>query len=140
MTLLNEYLEPRKMHQVFNEDEVRHFLTPRDDVVYCYVAGGQPGEPLTEIFSFYNLSSSVLNHFTHRTLKVAYSYYNVSLTGRLKEGMKECLVRAKAMNFDVFNALDALENSEFLEELAFGVGDGELYYYLYNWRIRKILV
>lgn len=25
-----------------------------------------------------------------------------------------------------------------MEELKFGVGDGNLHYYLYNWRIRKI--
>lgn len=37
-------------------------------------------------------------------------------------------------NFDVFNALDLMDNSEFLENLKFGIGDGNLQYYLYNWR------
>ena len=37
-------------------------------------------------------------------------------------------------NFDVFNALDLMDNSEFLEKLKFGIGDGNLQYYLYNWR------
>lgn len=37
------------------------------------------------------------------------------------------------MDFDVFNALDLMENKQFLEELKFGVGDGNLQYYLYNW-------
>lgn len=36
--------------------------------------------------------------------------------------------------FDVFNALDLMENKEFLETLKFGIGDGNLQYYLYNWR------
>ena len=36
--------------------------------------------------------------------------------------------------FDVFNALDLMENKEFLEELKFGQGDGNLQYYMYNWR------
>lgn len=36
--------------------------------------------------------------------------------------------------FDVFNALDLMENSQFLDELKFGQGDGNLQYYLYNWR------
>ena len=39
------------------------------------------------------------------------------------------------MDFDVFNALNIMENSQFLEELKFEMGDGELYYYLYNWRM-----
>jgi hypothetical protein len=38
------------------------------------------------------------------------------------------------MGFDVFNALDLMENKEFLEKLKFGVGDGFLQYYLYNWK------
>ncbi|KER25509.1 hypothetical protein T265_14205, partial [Opisthorchis viverrini] len=38
------------------------------------------------------------------------------------------------LKFDVFNALDLMENKKFLEELKFGIGDGNLHYYLYNWR------
>ena len=34
----------------------------------------------------------------------------------------------------MFNALDLMDNTEFLEKLKFGVGDGNLQYYLYNWR------
>ena len=37
-------------------------------------------------------------------------------------------------DFDVFNALDLMDNAEFLEKLKFGIGDGNLQYYLYNWR------
>ena len=33
----------------------------------------------------------------------------------------------------MFNALDIFENSAFLKDLKFGVGDGLLRYYLYNW-------
>jgi len=42
------------------------------------------------------------------------------------------------MGFDVFNALDLMDNKKFLEELKFGVGDGNLQYYLYNWRCPTI--
>ena len=38
------------------------------------------------------------------------------------------------MGFEVFNALDLMENKEFLEKLKFGIGDGNLKYYLYNCR------
>lgn len=34
----------------------------------------------------------------------------------------------------MFNALDLMENSKFLEELKFGIGDGNLQYYIYNWK------
>lgn len=39
----------------------------------------------------------------------------------------------------MFNALSILENSSFLKPLKFGIGDGQLRYYLYNWRIREEL-
>lgn len=34
----------------------------------------------------------------------------------------------------MFNALDLMENKTFLEKLKFGIGDGNLQYYLYNWK------
>ena len=80
MHLLNNYLADRKLHIVFNEDEVRHFFLPREGVIYTYVHGQPQGE-LTDVFSFYSLPSQVLNHADHDTLRVAYSYYNVSTTG-----------------------------------------------------------
>lgn len=38
------------------------------------------------------------------------------------------------LGYDVFNALDLLDNASFFEDLKFGIGDGNLHYYLYNWR------
>lgn len=37
-------------------------------------------------------------------------------------------------NFDVFNGLTLLDNTLFLQEQKFGAGDGQLHYYLFNWR------
>jgi glycylpeptide N-tetradecanoyltransferase len=37
-------------------------------------------------------------------------------------------------DFDVFNALDIMDNKEFLEKLKFGDGDGNIQYYIYNWK------
>lgn len=42
------------------------------------------------------------------------------------------------MGYDVFNALDLMENKLFLEPLKFGIGDGNLQYYLYNWRCQPM--
>ena len=46
---------------------------------------------------------------------------------------RNALVLAKQEKFDVYNALDIMENKEVFNELNFGVGSGSLYYYLYNW-------
>lgn len=126
------------MHIIFTEEEVRHFFLPREDVINTFVDGGAPGQPLTDIFSYYYLPSTILNHADHNLLRVAYSYYNVSTTDRLKEGMRDMLIRAKEQGCDVFNALDVMENKQHFEELKFGIGDGLLHYYLYNWRIKGV--
>ena len=46
---------------------------------------------------------------------------------------------AKASGHDVYNALDIMQNKEILKELKFGIGDGTLQYYLYNWRMGRQL-
>ncbi|KAL4118165.1 Glycylpeptide N-tetradecanoyltransferase 2 [Phytophthora ramorum] len=52
--------------------------------------------------------------------------------------MNDTLVMAKKEDFDVFNALSLMDNMEFLQELKFGPGDGDLMYYLYNWRYPRM--
>ncbi|KAL4167142.1 Glycylpeptide N-tetradecanoyltransferase 2 [Phytophthora ramorum] len=52
--------------------------------------------------------------------------------------MNDTLVMAKKEDFDVFNALSLMDNMEFLQELKFGPGDGDLMYYLYNWRCPRM--
>jgi glycylpeptide N-tetradecanoyltransferase len=48
--------------------------------------------------------------------------------------LNDAVIMAGASGFDVFNALDVLENSdELLTRLKFGEGDGVLHYYLDNW-------
>lgn len=49
--------------------------------------------------------------------------------------MENLLVIARDLGYDVFNALDVMENNQFLDQLKFGIGDGHLHYYIYNWRI-----
>jgi len=48
--------------------------------------------------------------------------------------MNESLIQAKKLDFDVFNALNVMENDLALKNLKFGIGDGFLQYYLYNWK------
>ena len=48
--------------------------------------------------------------------------------------MEDALILAKQKGMDVFNALDVMHNEEFLKDLKFGIGDGHLQYYLFNWK------
>lgn len=85
--LLNTYLASYKLHQVFTEAEVKHFLAPKEDLVYVYVVEGEYGE-LTDLCSFYCLPSSILNHHEHNELRAAYMYVyrariqDINISGR----------------------------------------------------------
>ena len=48
--------------------------------------------------------------------------------------MTDALILARDKGVDVFNALDVMENLKIMTTLKFGIGDGYLQYYLYNWR------
>lgn len=133
--LLNEYLKKFEVHLHFSEGEVAHFILPRIGVVDTYVVESPETKQVTDVLSFYHLPSSILKHETHKVLRVAYSYYNVANTVSQEELMKNALIIAKQKDFDVFNALDILDNEHYLKELKFGVGDGNLHYYFYNWRV-----
>ena len=56
---------------------------------------------------------SVVNNKQYDKLNAAYCYYNVSK--RLTALMKDMLTVAKQQDFDVFNALDSMDNAEFLK-------------------------
>ncbi len=44
----------------------------------------------------------------------------------------------RQFDFDVFNALTLHDNPLFLQHLKFGAGDGQLHYYLFNYRTAPI--
>ena len=75
-------------------------------MIFSFVV--EDGDKLTDFFSFYSLPSSVLKPNTgdHKTLNAAYSFYNVSTTGRIKQGIADMLIFAERAGFDVVNCLD----------------------------------
>mmetsp|Transcript_14716 Transcript_14716/g.16848 ORF Transcript_14716/g.16848 Transcript_14716/m.16848 type:complete len:435 (+) Transcript_14716:154-1458(+) len=129
-TLLTNYLSKFELRVAFSPDEVAHWLLPRPKVINSYVVEGKDGT-ITDLCSFYHLPSSILGR--DDTLFAAYSYYNVATSISWVQLMKDCLILAKNEGADVFNALNLMENDEFLQDLKFGHGDGKLQYYLYNW-------
>jgi len=135
--LVAGYLSQFTLHPEFKEDELAHWILPREGVIFSYVREDSAGQ-ITDVCSFYSLPSSILGHEKHSLLKAAYSYWNVATTVPMHELMYDALIFAKQHDFDVFNALNVMENESFLKELKFGIGDGFLQYYLYNWKSPKI--
>ncbi|CAG2171385.1 unnamed protein product [Oppiella nova] len=139
--LLNAYLNRFDLSPVLDYEEMVHWFTPKENVIDSFVverpvAEGKKGE--TEIIgfaSFYTLPSTVMHHPTYKSIRAAYAFYSVgSEDVSLHDLMQDVLIVAKNAGYDVFNALDLMDNKEFLEKLKFGIGDGNLQYYLFNWK------
>lgn len=134
--LLAKKLSCYKLAPVFSESDVGHMLFPVENILECYVK--ETDGKITDMFSYYNLPSTVLHNTSHSSLKAAYSYYNIANTVSMYDLFREALVVARDQGYDVFNALDLMENEEVFGDLKFGIGDGHLQYYLYNWRVREV--
>ena len=189
-SILGEFIKQFRLYPKLDEDDVRHWLLSRPEVVTSYVvarsknegdvggdaeSGGE--EIVTDLISFYCLPSTIIGNDRHKVLKAAYLYYYVCNTVSLKTLLGDALIMAKNDDFDVFNALDIMHNKvggldgyasgatasggdenngavaaaagmngsngggdHPLKELKFGIGDGNLQYYLYNWRVENDLM
>jgi len=135
--LLSAYLAQFALHVHFTLDEFKHCFVTRPGVVYSYVVADASGK-VTDLVSFYELPSTIMNHPKYNGMRAAYSYYNVAKTVAWDKLMYDALILAKQLDFDVFNALDVMQNATFLEELKFKIGDGHLQYYLYNWKCKEM--
>lgn len=137
LKLINNYLKKFDLAPIFSEEDFKHWFVPQNGIIDSFVVEASDGT-ITDFVSYYTLPSTVVYHPVHKTLKAAYSFYNVSTKTPWIELMLDALISAKNSGFDVFNALDLMDNKEFLEPLKFGIGDGNLQYYLYNWRCPNI--
>ncbi|KAL8393194.1 hypothetical protein RB595_003118 [Gaeumannomyces hyphopodioides] len=152
--LLKRYLTRYDLAPEYDEEEMRHWFLhkqePGDErVVYSYVVEDE-SKKITDFFSFYTLESSVLNNPRHSVIRAAYLFYYATETGlttpldksalktRLNALIGDALILAKKHKFDVFNALSLMDNALFLEQQKFGPGDGQLHYYLFNYRTAPI--
>ncbi|XP_076153971.1 glycylpeptide N-tetradecanoyltransferase 1b [Alosa pseudoharengus] len=131
--LLEGYLRRFQLRPAFSQQEALHWLLPREDVIDTYVVESPEGV-VTDLLSFYTWSSVVLNHAVHRRLKAAFCLYYAHTLTPLPQLMEDVMVLAKARGFDVFTALDVMENRSVMDQLKFCPADGRMHYYLYNWR------
>ena len=131
--LVNHHLNQFPLYVKFSQEDFAHWLLPRPGVIDTYIVLNDDNTKVTDMVSFYHLPSTIIGNPKYSHLRAAYSFYNVATTVSLTHLMKNALILALDKQVDVFNALNQMNNSEFFEELKFGMGDGNLQYYLYNW-------
>jgi glycylpeptide N-tetradecanoyltransferase len=130
---ISDAVRRTKLCPKFTLEELGHTLLPRAGVVDSFVIKNAEGK-VTDICSMYHLPSTVIDHPKHDKVNVSYCYYNVATTVSLPDLMKDLLIFARNRGSDVLNALDVMDNKEFLDKLKFGAGDGNLQYYVFNWK------
>jgi len=151
--LLGRYLRRFNLHPAFTREEIDYWLVHREQsgeqqVVWSYVVEDPHTHKITDFVSFYSLESSVIQNPKHKEVRAAYLYYYASeaafaerehgLKERLQMLINDALILAKKALFDVFNALTLHDSPLFLEQLKFGAGDGQLHYYLFNYRTKPV--
>ncbi|XP_077358251.1 glycylpeptide N-tetradecanoyltransferase 2-like isoform X2 [Festucalex cinctus] len=137
--LLQANLSKFHLKASWSLEEVAHWLLPREDVIDTYVVEADDGV-LTDLVSFYRISSKVLNHQVHSSMTAAHLFCAVSAAGAgdLVHLVEDTLVLVKSKGFDIVIAADVMDNKSFLEKLKFGFSGKRLYYYLYNWRCPRM--
>ncbi|EFH58230.1 hypothetical protein ARALYDRAFT_903890 [Arabidopsis lyrata subsp. lyrata] len=136
--LLRNYLRQFGVATDFGEKDVEHWLLPRKDVVHSYLVE-ETHDVITDFCSFYTVPLTIVGNPKYKTVECAYSYYNVATKTSFPQLMNDALIISKQKGFDVFYALDVMHNESFLKELKFDQGDGQMHYYLYNYRLRSAL-
>ncbi|XP_070072068.1 glycylpeptide N-tetradecanoyltransferase-like [Drosophila takahashii] len=119
--LLEDYLKRFQLSPVFSKEEFRHWFTPKEGIIDCFVVADEKGN-ITDLTSYYCLPSSVMHHPVHKTVRAAYSFYNVSTKTPWLDLMNDALISARNVQMDVYNALDLMENKKYFAPLKFGAG------------------
>ena len=119
--ILKEYFKDFKIAPVVNEAWVKHWLLPRDNVVYSYL-----NEETDDFFSFYSIPYDKVN--STDTVNQAYLFY---MTG---DNFNDAFLIAQNEGFDVFNTLDVVHSEELLKKHKFLKGSGYVNYHIFDWK------
>mmetsp|Transcript_45593 Transcript_45593/g.33337 ORF Transcript_45593/g.33337 Transcript_45593/m.33337 type:complete len:184 (+) Transcript_45593:849-1400(+) len=136
--LMNKFMMKFKVKFMYSKKELGHLLLQRENVIHSFVVEDPASKKVTDFFSFYILPFQVLSkNNPHQKIITAYSFYNATSVNEMEDLMKMALLKARDLQVDVFNALNIMDNHKFLDSLKFSEGDGHLYYYLYNWKLKE---
>lgn len=88
-----QYLEKFDLAPIFTIEEFQHWFLPQNGMINTFVV--ENDGKITDMVSYYTLPSSIMHHQAHKTLKAAYSFYNVSTVTPWLELMTDALISAR---------------------------------------------
>lgn len=130
--LFNQYNRKYNIYPIWTFEEFKLTMY-NNKIVTTYILLDDNNRVL-DFISYYSLPSKVNNNEKYKFIKTAYLYYYTSINETIYRLLSDILIVAKNRQFDVFNALDVMENRDILRELRFDEGTGTLNYYFYNYR------
>jgi glycylpeptide N-tetradecanoyltransferase len=138
--LLSNYLKKFDVSAVFDDESIKHWLLPKENVVDSYVVESVKSGEITDFCSFYTVQSFTVGNPNHSNMKGAFCYYNVATETPLVQLMTDALIMAKQKNHDIFSALDVMQTQSFFKELMFKQGNELVNFYLFNYRLKNSLL
>lgn len=93
----------------FEENELAHWILPREGVVSSFVVENGSGE-ITDVGSYYHLPSSIMRNPLHNKLNAAYSFYNVATSVEFKDLMNDMLIIANKVSSEHEFVLSSFTN------------------------------
>jgi glycylpeptide N-tetradecanoyltransferase len=117
--LLIGHLKQYAVYPELSSSEIKHFFCPKENIIDTYVVEetvGEKGEKkITDFFSFYTVSCSVLKHETIKEYKGAYTFYYANTKHSVTEIMKAALIQSVASGHDIFFCLNVMQNKQYFE-------------------------
>lgn len=131
--LLNEYLKKYTIYQKFSLEQFKNIFY-NNAHVRCLIVKNK--NDIIDFVSYYKLNIKITK--SNDTITEAFCYYYTSNQESTYNLIKNVLIDAQQQNCDVFNALNIMENMQFIEAHNF-ISSSELTYYnLYNWKMPNL--
>jgi len=148
MALFCQYLKNNfSVYLVFGSDsnkyngdeglkEFRHWFVPQKGVVKTLIRKGQKEhEVVTDLCSYFYISSTVSGNERYKELFGAYSFYNIFQTLSIGDLLSVAIKNAEMDGCDIFSLLNIMDNGKALSQHTAGLHlerGGYLYYNFFN--------
>jgi glycylpeptide N-tetradecanoyltransferase len=134
--LLTNYMKKYTIHQIFDHQEIEHFLSGVKSGVIQMMVIENKGH-IIGMFSMYSLPSKILfeNEYQHDHIKFANLYYYAydPKEMNINDIMYYSKKTAKEYGYDILSYLNIMDNKYYLN--TDNVNNCELNYYLYNYNL-----
>ena len=141
LELLNTYQSRFKLGIKISESEISHLFKSKKHQIYSFVVENEEAEgkkTITDFVSFYIMNSFIPKNEKYQDLKIAHLFYYAFTKTHFRDLIHECLLQAKSIGADCFNALNIMDNKSLVDESKFEPTGTQSMIHMYNWSIIEL--